>query len=810
MLTAWCGNAQNASDMLQELFRRLAESPSVMTRMKNARAFLAVAARRIAVDFARRTATRSAYHAVAGAETAADENPGPTDAALRTAIDLALDNVPPEQRRVFQLKILQGKTLEEIALLEKISLNTAASRLRYALDKIRGPLRPYYDDLNRKDFKLMKNDPANTEDIASQRIITPLAPKRVPSVAPGLEGLAAMAPDACEASPEIAVSEPEFVEASPAVELVEPEIANCGVGGNAWEQAVPEVVELPAIDGEGSQSEAAEESGEVFVTEEIPEMISCEILPEGGIPEGWLRPILVVESPEDLLTTLFEGESESGTEDGADLAGEGEPVGEEAIPYELESGFEICVLPVPEDFSAKFDPNEVLARYEEFLSQDPTWLPGLAEGQGDWFHEQVTAASAYFDKLEFGTPGEANAFDHWFASNFGAATDGTSEEGTDYGNEQPDYADGSWSFDPKDLLVRYEGFLRENPDWGALAPDMMEIQVVTPSSYFGELEFGTPSKADAFDSWLKIFYVKSNDGGDADGGGTIMVTRPDGSEYGTIVRDPNLGGGVGIPAEWLRGGTDQAGILYNTSGGLGAIPGTGLALSGGVSQGGGVPTLGEASETVVTGGTLVTNEPVEQVGDNTLTLSNGSKVVLEGGQVISNGNVYAFGPEVGSDNKVPDTEILAEVAGLPTEVAITDTSAEEAALSFGNAAAGLAPTSGEALIVEFGVLSPSEATHAPQVSTLSRPTDDLPQANFSSGGSTFAAINPEGLSAAQDVSAPDDALQHVTASAQQSAPASSSGIKIDAPTATAGAVAAGTVVHGGAAAPAIRRPLFKA
>lgn len=798
MLTAWCGDAQNASDMLQELFRRLAESPSVMTRMKNARAFLAVAARRMAVDFARRAATRSAYHAAAGAETTADENPGPTDAALRTAIGQALNNVPPEQRKVFQLKILQGKTLEEISALENISLNTAASRLRYALDKIRGLLRPYYDDLNRKDFKDMKNDPSKTEDIISQRIITPLAPKRVPSVAPGLEGLAAMAP------------EPDFVEALPTAELVEPAIAECGVGGNAWEASVPETVDLPATDVEGSVSEVAEEAAEIVVSEEMPEVISCEIFPEGGIPEEWLRPILVVESPEDLLTTLFEGESESGTEDGTDLAGEGEPVGEEAVPYELESGFEICVLPVPEDFSAKFDPNEVLARYEEFLSQDPTWLPGLAEGQGDWFHEQVTTASAYFEKLEFGTPGEANAFDHWFASNFGAAADGTSEEGTDYGNEQPDYADSSWSFDPKDLLVRYEDFLRENPDWGALDPDMMEIQVITPSSYFGELEFGTPSKAAAFDSWYKTFYVKSNDGGDADGGGTIMVTRPDGSEYGTIVPDPNLSVVGGIPAEWLRGGTDQAGILYNTSGGTGAIPGTGLALSGGVSQGGGVPTLGEASQTVVTGGALVTNEPVERVGDNTPTLSNGSEVVLEGGQVISNGNVYGFSPEVGSDNKVPDTEILAEVAGLPTEVAITDTSAAEAALSFGNAAAGLAPTSGEALIVEFGVLSPSEASHAPQVSTLSRPTDDLPQANFSSDGITFAAINPEGLSAAQNVSAPDDAPQHVTASAQQSAPASSSGIKIDAPTATAGAVAAGTVVHGGAAAPAIRRPLFKA
>ena len=255
MLAGWCGDAQMASDVLQEVFRRLAGSPALMDQMNNARAFLAVSARRIAVDFARRSATRSAYHTAAGAEAPSAENPGPTDAALRKAIAKALESLPAEQRVAFEHKVLNGRTLDEISKLEKISLNTAASRLRYALDKIRGQLRPYYDDLNRRDFKNMKNNPSKTENIASQRIITPLAPKRVPSVAPGLEGLAAMAPDACEAAPEIAAFEPEFVEALPAAELVEPAIAYCGFGGNAWEQfavPVPVAFELSDADGDAA------------------------------------------------------------------------------------------------------------------------------------------------------------------------------------------------------------------------------------------------------------------------------------------------------------------------------------------------------------------------------------------------------------------------------------------------------------------------------------------------------------------------------------------------------------------------------
>ena len=686
MLAGWCGDAQMASDVLQEVFRRLAGSPALMVQMNNARAFLAVSARRIAVDFARRSATRSAYHTAAGAEAPSAENPGPTDAALRKAIEKALESLPAEQRVVFEHKVLNGRTLDEISKLEKISLNTAASRLRYALDKIRGQLRPYYDDLNRKDFTNMKNDPFNPENISSQRIITPLAPKRVPSVAPGLEGLAAMAPDACEAAPEIAAFEPEFVEALPAAELVEPAIAYCGVGGNAWEQfPVPVAFDLSDADGDAAiggedyaggevaATDGAEDVGELVVSEEIPEMISCEMFPEGGIPEEWLRPI-ICELPEDFFVTVFEGEIENSVDEVVDgELGEGE-----AIPFGLEEGFEICVLPVP---------------------------------------------GGCIDLEEF-----------------------------------------SSSLDPQELLGRYEDFLRENPDWGGLDPDMMEIQVVTQSSYFGEIEFGTPSKAADFDNWY--FNVYGQDGAY----GSINLGGAGDGEYGTVVSDNLYSGGkdflettgvitdtpnglTGIPAEWMRGGT------------------------------------------------------VDQTDGNTLTLSNGSNVVLEGGQVVSGENVYAYNPEFGSVS-LPSSDAQLGAVDLPTEIAITGGAVADAVLPFGNVAAGLAPTPNQALIVEFGVLSPSESLQAPQMQAALHASDDLPQSMISSsGGSTDTSGADAALSFAANDSAPDSALPHAAASAQETGPTSNSGIKVDAPTAAAGAVAAGTVVHGGAAAPALRRPL---
>jgi RNA polymerase sigma-70 factor, ECF subfamily len=716
MLTGWCGNAQNASDMLQELFRRLAESPSVLVRMKNTGAFLAVSARRIAVDFARRSATRTSYQTAAGAEVPVVENPGPTDENLRAAIKGALDGLPAEQRVVFEHKILKGRTLEEIARLESISLNTAASRLRYALDKIRGQLRPYYDDLNRQQFKNMKND-LNQDLSENKRIITPLEPKRVPSVVPGLEGLAALSADSgvsdaptpevaeCYALPTVEAPAPEFVE--PQIHI-DPFFVPPPTGGidpipeTCWEETAPEIVD----GGNG----------------ELPELVICEMFPpDGQIPTEWLKPL---ELPEEFLVTIFEGEGETGVVDGHADSIEG--AGDEtyaswthlAPPFGLENGFEICVLPVPEEFVAEVDPREYLVRYDAFLAENPDW--GALDP--DVMEAQVITASKYFGELEFGTPSKAAAFDNWYATHLlgGDSSEGETQDGSAE-------SDGSAPFEPKELLPRYDAFLRENPDWGALDPDMMEIQVVTQSSVFGELEFGTPSKAAAFDNWYVNVYSQ-----DAAGGGTVVT-----------------GGEV--------------------------------VLSGGVA--------------------------VDQADGNTLTLSNGSKVVLEGGQVVSGENVYAYNPEFGSGS-LPGPEAQLGAAELPTEIAITGDAVVEAGSPFGSVAVGLAPTPNQALIVEFGVLSPSEPLQASQMQAASHASGDLPQSVVaSSGGSAGTSGADAALSAALDDATLDNALPHVAASARESELASNAGIKIDAPTAAAGAVAVGTVVHGGAAAPALRRPL---
>ena len=837
MLTGWCGDAQSASDMLQEVFRRLAESPAVMTRMKNAQAFLAVSARRIAVDFARRSNTRSAYQTAAGAEVPTAENPGPTDENLRAVIAEALNGLPAEQRSVFEHKILNGRTLDEISKLEGISLNTVASRLRYALDKIRGQLRPYYDDLNRKDFKDMKNDPSKSDQLLNKRIITPLEPKRVPSVVPGFEGLAAMPADGnyADLAPNCG---------APAAELVEPEIAFCGVGGNAWEASLPETVELPVTDVEGSVSEGAENVAEFVVSEEMPEMISCEILPEGGIPEEWLRPI-VCELPEDFFVTVFEGDT--GHETG----------GVDPIPFDWNSGFELCVLPPIGVGGNAWEFEIVVAGnldHETDASvaghtDDPTSHDGNPE---PITFEMLPVDPADVAPLEHVDPtidvtwettdlSPEDLMATVFEGDTGHETGGVDPIPFDWNSgfelcvlpPMPDFTHES--VDPHSLFADYQSFLSDNPDWiEHNQGGDIQAQVITSSGYFSDLEFGTPGEAASFDHWFETHYGQNSDSAD---GGTLLVGS-DPHDHGTeISHGTDTNGDVvfitkdgsfnpdGIEPTW-RGGTDQPSIAHNMSGGITAIPGngTGLSLSGPGSSGGDHTHTDHADANAFTlsnGSAMELSGPGSSGGDHThadhadanaFTLSNGSAMELQGGKVVSDANVYHFDPNASHTNLADHAESTAN--SLPVEITTSEASGMAEAHSYGDVATGLAPTPGAALIVEFSVLSPSEQlqSHAPEShvdqSVAHNVEIDVPHLAAADAGHEHAYTDSHQDASASDASS--DAPQHFAAAEHHDvSPAAQAAHKVDAPTVAAGAVAAGTVVQAGGVAPSVRRPLPK-
>lgn len=74
---------------------------------------------------------------------------GNREAAL--ALQKLLSELPQEQCEAVVMRIWSGMTLEEIAVSTEVSLNTVASRYRYALEKLRERMRPFQSDREVKD-----------------------------------------------------------------------------------------------------------------------------------------------------------------------------------------------------------------------------------------------------------------------------------------------------------------------------------------------------------------------------------------------------------------------------------------------------------------------------------------------------------------------------------------------------------------------------------------------------------------------------------------------------------------------------------
>ena len=136
-------------DVLQEIFIKLARQPGLLRAARDERAFLLRLSHNAAIDLMRRRGTRSKQHEQFGAEQLSTFAPAsdPDVAAFRQELAVALGELPADQRAVVHLKLWAGRTFEEIAATLEIPLNTAASRYRYGLDKLRVRLRPLYEEI---------------------------------------------------------------------------------------------------------------------------------------------------------------------------------------------------------------------------------------------------------------------------------------------------------------------------------------------------------------------------------------------------------------------------------------------------------------------------------------------------------------------------------------------------------------------------------------------------------------------------------------------------------------------------------------
>ncbi|HLX95278.1 MAG TPA: RNA polymerase sigma factor [Verrucomicrobiae bacterium] len=136
-------------DLLQEVFVKLARQPELLGGVRDERAFLIRLAHNAAIDLIRRRGTRERVKDNFAAETISSFALAndPDEQAFRTGLAGALAELPPDQRAVVHLKLWEGLTFEQIAAALDIPQNTAASRYRYGLDKLRDRLRPLYEEI---------------------------------------------------------------------------------------------------------------------------------------------------------------------------------------------------------------------------------------------------------------------------------------------------------------------------------------------------------------------------------------------------------------------------------------------------------------------------------------------------------------------------------------------------------------------------------------------------------------------------------------------------------------------------------------
>src|SRR5271156_4854826 len=136
-------------DLLQEIFVKLANEPKLLDGVRDERAFLIRLAHNAAIDLIRRRGPRERTRENFAAEKISPFAPtnDPDEKLFREELAIALGELPEEQRAVVHLKLWGELTFEEIAIALEIPPNTAASRYRYGLDKLRGRLRPLYEEI---------------------------------------------------------------------------------------------------------------------------------------------------------------------------------------------------------------------------------------------------------------------------------------------------------------------------------------------------------------------------------------------------------------------------------------------------------------------------------------------------------------------------------------------------------------------------------------------------------------------------------------------------------------------------------------
>jgi RNA polymerase sigma-70 factor (ECF subfamily) len=136
-------------DLLQDWLVKIAKGVDSVAEIANERSYLLRIAYRVAVDGKRSSGAWQRQKDRASEESPREFLPeiDPDREMMRCSLETSLATLPVEQRLVVQLKLWDGLTFSEIGEVLDISSNTASSRYRYGLSKLRETLRPLYNEL---------------------------------------------------------------------------------------------------------------------------------------------------------------------------------------------------------------------------------------------------------------------------------------------------------------------------------------------------------------------------------------------------------------------------------------------------------------------------------------------------------------------------------------------------------------------------------------------------------------------------------------------------------------------------------------
>lgn len=152
----------DAEDLLQEVFSALVEANRLLVPIEHVTGWLFRVARNRITDLWRRK--RPEDFPAAARE---DENgellriedllpspdPGPEALAFRREVleelELALDELPDDQREVFVAHELEGRSFAELSARSGVNVSTLLSRKRYAVLRLRERLRDLYDEVTK-------------------------------------------------------------------------------------------------------------------------------------------------------------------------------------------------------------------------------------------------------------------------------------------------------------------------------------------------------------------------------------------------------------------------------------------------------------------------------------------------------------------------------------------------------------------------------------------------------------------------------------------------------------------------------------